>query len=83
MFKDLEILYSDLGKFYVFDKKKYNLEEFMSDIKTFIKQFKDAYTQMMKEREADEKLIRFREARKNLAVNLPKFRVSPPPALDL
>jgi diaphanous 2 len=63
MFKNLESLYSELEKFYVFDKQKYNLEEFMSDIKTFIKQFKDAYTQMMKEREADEKLIRVREAR--------------------
>ena len=63
MFKNLESLYSELEKFYVFDKQKYNLEEFMSDIKTFIKQFKDAYTQMMKEREADEKLIRAREAR--------------------
>ena len=63
MFKNLESLYSELEKFYVFDKQKYNLEEFMSDIKTFIKQFKDAYTQMMKEREASEKLIRAREAR--------------------
>ena len=42
MFKNLESLYSELEKFYVFDKQKYNLEEFMSDIKTFIKQFKDA-----------------------------------------
>jgi diaphanous 2 len=83
MFKDLENLYSDLEKFYVFDKQKYHLEEFMSDIKTFIKQFKDAYTQMMKEREADEKLLRFREAREKLAQFPPKFRVSSIPALDL
>ena len=51
MFKNLDSLYSELEKFYVFDKQKYNLEEFMSDIKTFIKQFKDAYTQMIKEKE--------------------------------
>merc|ERR1711997_1072879 len=56
-------LYTELEKYYVFDKQKYHLEEFMSDIKTFIKQFKDAYTQMIKEREASEKLIRAREAR--------------------
>ena len=63
MFKNLESLYSELEKFYVFDKQKYNLEEFMSDIKTFIKQFKEACNQMIKEREADEKLIRAKEAR--------------------
>ena len=63
MFKNLDKLYSELEKFYVFDKQKYHLEEFMSDIKTFIKLFKDAYTSMIKEREANEKLIRAREAR--------------------
>ena len=63
MFKKMDSLYSDLEKFYVFDKQKYNLEEFMSDIKTFKTQFKDAYTQIIKEREANEKLVRAREAR--------------------
>ena len=63
MFKNLESLYTELEKFYVFDKQKYHLEEFMSDIKTFIKLFKDAYTSMIKERDANEKLIRAREAR--------------------
>merc|ERR1712150_56896 len=63
MFKNLESLYTELEKYYVFDKQKYHLEEFMSDIKAFIKLFKDAYTQMMKERDANEKLIRAREAR--------------------
>ena len=63
MFKKMDSLYTELEKFYVFDKQKYNLEEFMSDIKTFKNQFKEAYTKIIQEREAAEKLIRAREAR--------------------
>lgn len=31
----MEALYDDLAEYYVFDKSKYTLEEFFSDIKTF------------------------------------------------
>ena len=40
MSKKMETLYSGLESYYVFDKQKYTLEEFMSDIKKFKDQFK-------------------------------------------
>ena len=39
MYKKLESLYKDLGKFYAFDPHKYNMEELFQDVKTF----KDAF----------------------------------------
>lgn len=39
MFDKLETLYSDLADYYVFDKQKYTLEEFFSDIKAFLDNF--------------------------------------------
>lgn len=35
MCKKMEALYDDLAEYYVFDKSKYTLEEFFSDIKIF------------------------------------------------
>jgi diaphanous 2 len=63
MAQKMDGLYDDLAEYFVFDKTKYNLEEFMSDIKTFKVQFKEAYGAIIKEREAAEKLKRAREAR--------------------
>ena len=40
MAQKMDGLYDDLAEYFVFDKTKYNLEEFMSDIKTFKVQFK-------------------------------------------
>ena len=40
MAQKMDKLYSGLGEYYVFDKQKYSLEEFMTDIKTFKDQFK-------------------------------------------
>lgn len=31
----MEALYDDLAEYYVFDKSKYTLEEFFTDLKTF------------------------------------------------
>jgi len=59
----METLYNDLSDYYVFDKQKYTLEEFFGDIKTFKDKFKQAYESILKEREAEAKLIRAREAR--------------------
>ena len=75
----MERLYAELSEYYVFDKAKYTLEEFFGDIKTFKDQFKQvrsihskiyllkiyfqAYDSMLKEREAEAKLARAREAR--------------------
>lgn len=35
MFKKMDNLYTDLSEYYAFDKQKYTLEEFFSDLKTF------------------------------------------------
>ncbi len=40
MAKKMEELYNFLSDYYVFDKQKYTLEEFMGDVKTFKDQFK-------------------------------------------
>lgn len=39
MLCNMETLYADLAEFYAFDKQKYPLEEFFTDLKTF----KDAF----------------------------------------
>ncbi|XP_059080530.1 protein diaphanous-like isoform X3 [Tigriopus californicus] len=63
MSKKMEELYTSLSEYFVFDKQKYTLEEFMSDIKEFKDQFYKAYDNIKKEREAVEKQQRAREAR--------------------
>ncbi|KAF5284211.1 hypothetical protein FQR65_LT00211 [Abscondita terminalis] len=55
MFKKMENLYSDLADFYVFDKQKYMLEEFFTDLKTFKDSFIAAHKDNEKEREIEEK----------------------------
>lgn len=35
MFKKMELLYTELAEYYAFDKQKYTLEEFFTDLKTF------------------------------------------------
>jgi len=59
----METLYTDLAEYYVFDKQKYTLEEYFGDIKIFKDNFKGAYESILKEREAEAKLVRAREAR--------------------
>ena len=39
LFDDMESLYEDLGTYFCFDKKQYQLDAFMKDIKTFKEQF--------------------------------------------
>jgi hypothetical protein len=39
MFSKIDTLYSDLSEYFVFDKTKYSVEEFLSDIKIFKDQF--------------------------------------------
>merc|ERR1719259_1259059 len=63
MCSNMEKLYCDLESYYVFDKQKYTLEEFMSDVKAFKDQFKDAHNKIIKEREAQAKQARAKEAR--------------------
>ena len=59
----MEKFYAELAEYFVFDKQRYSLEEFFSDIKTFKDQFKQAYDSIIKERESEAKLIRAREER--------------------
>ncbi len=40
MAKKMDDLYGGLSEYFVFDKQKYTLEEFMSDVKTFKDMFK-------------------------------------------
>lgn len=63
MFKNMESLYADLSEFYAFDKQKYSLEEFFTDIKTFKDAFLQANKDNVKLRETEEKVRRAREAR--------------------
>ena len=44
MAKKMDTLYSSLAEYFVFDKQKYSLEEFMSDIKKFKDQFKVSFS---------------------------------------
>ncbi|XP_017786244.1 PREDICTED: protein diaphanous isoform X3 [Nicrophorus vespilloides] len=63
MFKKMETLYSDLSEYYVFDKQKYTLEEFFTDLKTFKDNFMNAKKDNDLEREQEEKNRRAKLAR--------------------
>ncbi|XP_066990875.2 protein diaphanous isoform X2 [Anabrus simplex] len=63
MFRNMETLYEDLADFFAFDKQKYQLEEFFTDVKTFKDAFLQALKDNVKQREAEEKVRRAREAR--------------------
>jgi len=39
MFSKIDVLYTDLAEYFVFDKTKYSVEEFLGDIKIFKDQF--------------------------------------------
>ncbi len=63
MAQKMDELYSGLGEYFVFDRQKYTLEEFMGDVKAFKDLFKKAHDGILKEREATEKQARARQAR--------------------
>ncbi|CAH1732844.1 protein diaphanous [Aphis gossypii] len=63
MCKKMEALYDDLAEYYVFDKSKYTLEEFFTDLKAFKDSFYEAQRENHKRREAEEKSRRARDAR--------------------
>ncbi|XP_063219909.1 protein diaphanous-like [Bacillus rossius redtenbacheri] len=63
MFKNMESVYSDLAEYYCFDKQKYSLDEFFTDVKAFKDLFSQAYKDNLKLRETEEKIRRAREAR--------------------
>lgn len=61
----MDALYTDLSEYYAFDKQKYVLEEFFTDIKTFKDAFQQGYKDNIKIREAEEKSRRAKLAREN------------------
>ncbi|KAG5888747.1 hypothetical protein JTB14_032020 [Gonioctena quinquepunctata] len=63
MLKKVDSLYSDLSEYYVFDKQKYSLEEFFTDLKTFKDSFIQAKTDNQKDRELEEKKEKARLAK--------------------
>lgn len=68
MFKKMDALYTDLSEFFSFDKLKYTLEEFFTDVKSFKDSFYQAFKDNQKVREAEEKSRRAREAREKAEV---------------
>lgn len=63
MQKQMENLFNDLGEYFAFDTNKYTMEEFFSDLKTFVDVFRQAYKDNVKVREDEEKAQRMRDAR--------------------
>ncbi|XP_043487142.1 protein diaphanous isoform X3 [Polistes fuscatus] len=63
MFKNMDVLYTEISVFFCFDKQKYTIEELFTDIRTFKDDFVQAQKEMLKLREAEEKQRRAREAR--------------------
>lgn len=63
MFAKMKKLYEFLAEFFVFEAKKYTLDEFFGDIKTFKEQFAAAHAENVRARELEEKRVRDKEAR--------------------
>ena len=63
MRQKLDGLFKELSEFYVFDKTKYNIEDFFGDIKMFKDQFKEAHLCIVEERESHQRAQRARTAR--------------------
>ncbi|KAH8024999.1 hypothetical protein HPB51_002413 [Rhipicephalus microplus] len=63
MFAKMKKLYEALAEFYVFESKKYTLDEFFTDIKSFKEQFSAAHAENVRLRELEEKRQRDKEAR--------------------
>lgn len=68
MFENMETLYSDLAEYYAFDKQKYTLVEFFTDLKKFKGDFYQAHKENVLAREAEEKSRRAREAREKAEI---------------
>lgn len=62
MAKKTSSLYLEIAKYFAFDAKKYTLEEFFGDIKSFIAGFNQAVKDNAKLRETEEKIRRAKEA---------------------
>ncbi|KAL1500812.1 hypothetical protein ABEB36_006253 [Hypothenemus hampei] len=63
MLKKMENLFNGLAEYYAFDKQKYPLEEFFTDLKTFKDSFIQAKLDNQRERELEEKREKMRLAK--------------------
>ncbi|XP_059150637.1 protein diaphanous homolog 2-like isoform X2 [Physella acuta] len=63
MFKKLETLFESTAKYFAFDAKKYTMEEFFIDMKTFKESLQKAIKENAKIRETQEKIRRAKEAK--------------------
>lgn len=63
MFAKMDRLFKEIAQYYVFDPKKYTMEDLFTDIKTFKDQFIEAHKENIKAREQEEKIRRAREAK--------------------
>lgn len=63
MFSKMERLYEDLGKYFVFEPKKYTMDEFFADIKIFKDQFVESHSEIKRLREEKERMEKARIAR--------------------
>jgi diaphanous 2 len=61
MYKKMASLYEETAKYFAFDPKKYTMEEFFNDVKTFIENFSQAEKDNAKLRETEEKIRRAKE----------------------
>ncbi|GFN88166.1 diaphanous-related formin [Plakobranchus ocellatus] len=63
MYTKLEKLFQALAKYFAFDIKKYSMEEFFGDLKTFKEGLQKALKENAKKRETQEKIKRAKEAK--------------------
>jgi len=63
MSSKMESLYGGLAEYYVFDVKKYGLEDFFGDLKNFKDKFKQAHNAVVKDREIQVRLKTAEEAK--------------------
>ncbi|KAL5011351.1 hypothetical protein ScPMuIL_009902 [Solemya velum] len=63
MYKKMDSLYREMGKFYCFDCKKYTMEELFNDVKNFKEGFQVTLKENIKMRETQEKIRRAKEAK--------------------
>lgn len=63
MFSKMDRLFKEIAQYYVFDPKKYTLDDFFGDMKSFKDQFIEAYKEILKQREQEEKMQRAKEAK--------------------
>lgn len=63
MFAKMKKLYEGLAEYFVFEAKKYTLDEFFGDVKAFKEQFLTAHAENLRARELEEKRQRDKEAK--------------------